>query len=377
MIVYIDTIAISTIINLTRSTLLANGWKYIHNSTNPITSYYQLYIDDANGINTVYLKYFHHQYLRQLTIQFNIRKLMTNSNNNSDPVHINHKSDIYDKIDSIIHPVIGSYMPMLNYSDFRNSRVDLAHNHIISEFQLDAFYDAVNTISMPRFHKHKYNATTTYFNSSPKKFGNSGIVIKLYNKTDEMLSKHFSKTESFYEIIDVIQEDLTKICDDQYLVSHYMGTEKFVKIRIEGASKSRKLNALLGKHNLNNTFENILEESIQLELLKEYIHKMHLDIPFQSKESVYKHIDRLYKNPKLNKLMKTVSYTITNKRHSQLQNILNYSDNDKWLARHIKILYDNGNGCRINYTKTADLEPVIIPALSVSTTSPAMNTPTK
>lgn len=370
MLVHLDTIAISTTITTNTSTLLSNGWRYVKNPNKPIASYYYLNLEDLSGTNKIYLKYFHN--LDRLSIQFNIRKLMTNSSNNSEPIFINSKSEIYNKLDAVINPFTSSYFPQLNYAQFLVSRADIAHNHIIPTAHLNAFFELIQAIRLPRYHKHVFGSTL-YLNSSATKYGASGVVVKIYDKTDEMLSKNFSSTKAFYEVVDVTQEELLDIVDDGYLIAYAVDSKQFHKARIECAFKSRKLNAFMKQRNLSNTFENILEEHLQLELMNGYINNMHLNVPFQSKLTVYSHIDRLYKNPKLNKLMKQVSYTISNKRCNQLSKILKYRDNAKWLNKQMRILYDNGNGCHLHYTNCFDLDPVKIP--TTPTVSSSISTP--
>lgn len=364
MLEYIDTIAISKKININPNALINAGWIYISNNNNPITAHYKFEIKVPNSDNVIFLKYFHKSPLRRLSIQFNIRKLITNSNNNSDPVVLNQKPDLYNYLNAVIMPVINSYIPIHCFEDFQVSRVDIAYNHIISEYDRDAFYDSLHCLSLSRFHRHNYGDSTSYFNSSATKFGGSGIVVRIYDKTKEMLSKGFTAEDAYQIEIDEDQTALLAIEDDGYLIESYTPSGRFVKVRFEGMFKKRKIEKSLKQHRLQNTLENVLDESFQLQLLDEYILALKVDAPFCSRQRTLQHIDRLFLSKKTNKKVKRAVSLINNHKFSQLSSELNTKDPTRLLKKYEKILYDDGNGCHMIYTKFVNLEPVRLPSVS-------------
>ncbi len=372
---YLDTVSIfSHKVKVDLAVLKSEKWQYTPHSQHPNLSYWRKDVSTPNGSTTICLKYFHSIWRKSLLmIQFNARKLLNNSNNNSDPVILQDKNTLYERISDLIDTSVGIKLTSSSLAQFKVRRADIAHNHLVSEYQIDDLLKLLDTLILPRFNKIAVNSTR-YYNSRKTRYANSGIVIKFYNKTDEMLSKGFPEEQAFSFIVDTDHQHLIEITDDGYLIT-YINAHKYYKLRFEGAFKVAKLNAFFKQHRLSNTFDNLLDESVQLALLNDYFLKLHLDVPFYNKKHVHHEIDRQFSKKAINNKMKAIADALTNDKKKDLYRLINSTKPELWLRKKVNVLYDNGNGCHLAYAPQINLSPITLPFASASILNKAVITP--
>lgn len=370
---YIDTVSAYTYITLDISNLYLLGW-HPHtkktSSTSSICPDASVTISLNNGATSVFLSYYENLYGRNvLFITFNLRKVYTGTNNNSEPLTQFDHGLFENIVRQATTPFIPSTIAFPSILDFQVSRADFAVNKLVPEYHFNQYTKALSLLNYRNYAVNNYKGTQ-YLMSSKKKYAGSAIVIRIYDKTTEMLSKGFTpqsafKIEQIMNLIDYFDstlenaiESALKVEDDSYLL-FVKSNMMHKKLRLELQFRRSKLRRELTKLGYDTTFRNVLDEQFQHTQINNYIQNLKLDAPILSIKSFKSHLDSTFRSQTLKRDLTSVATIIRNGRYplSTQQKVSGVNRTPTWLSRNISRLYDKGNGCHIITTSSIDLEP--------------------
>jgi hypothetical protein len=188
-----------------------------------------------------------------LYITFSLPKVYNNSNSNRDNVESFNVHVLDEKLNTIFKRYIYSYYSLpLSIMNWNVSRCDFFISHIVDRYHVPIYINTYKLLNLPRYKKYTKFESTCYIMSNFIKERPASVVLRIYDKNEEIKSKDM-------DLIDI--------------AGQYDDTIGLIRIEIQAIRK--KLIQLLGKKEV--TAADVFDLSFQKRIINDYIHKLGLD----------------------------------------------------------------------------------------------------
>jgi hypothetical protein len=190
-----------------------------------------------------------------LYISFSLPKVYNNSNSNRDNVESFRVHVLDERLNEIFKRYVYSYYSLpLSIISWNVSRCDFFINHKVDRYHVPIYINTYSLLTLPRYKKYTKFESTCYLMSNFKKGRPASVVLRIYDKDEEMKSRN-----KHMELINTASD-----CEDINGL-----------IRIEIQARRGKLAKLTGKTSV--TAADVFDVSFQKHIINDYIHKLGLD----------------------------------------------------------------------------------------------------